>query len=256
MYNETLTYILDTGNVHDRFGNTYRLHSSISLEKGEFIWHLVRDNKPERTLEVGCAYGVSSLFICDALAHNQNNAAHVIVDPHQSTLWRGVGIYNLEKAGFTFWELIEEYSEFALPRLVANERRFDFAFIDGLHRFENVLLDFFYIDRLLEVNGIIVFDDVDTQAVNKALRYILNYPNYEVMGLFPEISLHTIKRRSLETFKRGLKLLTTFMPGRMARELFDDSVFRPHTEIGLDRGVIALRKTSSESTQWDWYEPF
>jgi hypothetical protein len=40
-------------------------------------------------------------------------------------------------------------SDEVLPRLCAQHERFDFAFIDGNHRFDYVLVDFFYIDKLL-----------------------------------------------------------------------------------------------------------
>jgi len=42
----------------------------------------------------------------------------------------------------------------------AQGERIDFAFIDGAHTFDHVLVDFFYIDRMLNVGGIVAFDDV------------------------------------------------------------------------------------------------
>ena len=42
----------------------------------------------------------------------------------------------------------------------------------------------------------------------------------------------------------------------IVRELLDDSIFRPASALGLDRGMIALQKTEPDNTRWDWYEPF
>jgi Methyltransferase domain len=67
------------------------------------------------TLEVGCAYGLSSLFICSAL-QERHGATHTIIDPYQNGY--GVGIRNLEDAGLRFFNLIENKSEFALPKLL------------------------------------------------------------------------------------------------------------------------------------------
>lgn len=68
MVNAVLANILTSGVVTDKLGNIYTLHSSISHDEGEFIWRLIRDNAIDRSIEVGCAFGVSSLYICDALS--------------------------------------------------------------------------------------------------------------------------------------------------------------------------------------------
>jgi predicted O-methyltransferase YrrM len=68
---------------------------------------------------------------------------------------------NLRRAGFE--DLITFYPEPSyrcLPRLEASQETFDFAFVDGMHTFDYVFTDFFYIDKMLPVGGVIVFDDV------------------------------------------------------------------------------------------------
>jgi predicted O-methyltransferase YrrM len=131
----------------------------------------------ERTLEVGCAYGISSLYICDAIS-KQPNPHHIMIDPLQSTRWSSVGVQNLRRAGFTFWELIEQPSALALPSLLGSGLKVQFALIDGWHTFDQVLLDFFYVDRLLEDGGIVAFDDVVMTAINRVVRYVLNHIPY------------------------------------------------------------------------------
>jgi hypothetical protein len=60
-----------------------RLHSNISEEEGSFIQGIIREARPQVSLEVGCAYGVSSLYICEALCE-VNAVKHIIIDSHQS----------------------------------------------------------------------------------------------------------------------------------------------------------------------------
>jgi hypothetical protein len=43
------------------------LDSAITPDVGEFLQDLIRQRKPTTTLEVGLAYGISGLFICEAL---------------------------------------------------------------------------------------------------------------------------------------------------------------------------------------------
>ena len=66
----------------------------------------------------------------------------------------------------------------ALPAMIQNQEIFDFAFIDGWHTFDHALVDFFYVNRLLNVQGIVVFDDVNYPQLRKLIRYISNYQNH------------------------------------------------------------------------------
>jgi hypothetical protein len=49
-------------------GEVLKMHSGISRDEGKFIYNLIQsDPRISHTLEVGCAYGPSSLNICAAL---------------------------------------------------------------------------------------------------------------------------------------------------------------------------------------------
>lgn len=129
----------------------YRM-SSISAKEGERIWECIRKNGFRRTIEIGCALGVSSLYICDATSVFLNSS-HTIIDPYETRDWGGIGVRNLEARGIDFALLIEQPSELALPGLLEKGAEFDFAFIDGWHTFDHSLVDFFYLNRLIRVGG-------------------------------------------------------------------------------------------------------
>jgi hypothetical protein len=102
-------------------GERLPLHSEISREEGDFIEAIIRsDPTIKRTIEVGCAYGLSSLRICEALK-DRTNAMHLILDPAQSSAWHSIGIANLHRAGLKCFEFLEEGSEFVLPRLAQTQ---------------------------------------------------------------------------------------------------------------------------------------
>ncbi len=71
------------------------------------------------------------------------------------------------------FRLVEQPSHLALPELFRNGERFDFVFIDGNHTFDFVLLDFFYADRMLEIGGVIGFDDLWMLAVRQVVAYVM-----------------------------------------------------------------------------------
>jgi predicted O-methyltransferase YrrM len=97
--NEVLRSILSSGSVATEDGKTRSVHSAISREEGQFLQEVIRSARPQVSLEVGWAYGVSSLYICEAL-REVNAAKHIIIDPHQHSIWEGIGLSNLSRAGY------------------------------------------------------------------------------------------------------------------------------------------------------------
>ena len=187
--NSVLKRILETGYVRSANGELVKLHSNIPPEEGEFLQKVIAEVKPKVSLEVGLAFGISALFICEALTKVQA-LRHIIIEPDD---WGGLN--NLKEAGYE--QLIELHnlpSFRALPRLEAEGRKIDFAFIDGMHTFDYVMLDFFYIDRLLRVGGVVVFDDANWESIRKVCRYIVTNRSYTV---FPSSQSDTSGKISL-----------------------------------------------------------
>src|SRR5262249_62210721 len=88
--------------------------------------------------------------------------------------------------GFTpLVEFHEQPSFRALARFEAEQRRFDFAFIDGFHTFDYALVDAFLVDRLLNVGGAVAFDDADWPSVRRVVRYVATNLAYTVHASMP-----------------------------------------------------------------------
>jgi predicted O-methyltransferase YrrM len=246
MSNAILERILATGTVEDEHGNALPLQSSnISAHEGQRISACIGRYGIERSLEVGCAYGVSSLYICDAIS-KQPNPHHVIIDPVESTYWHSVGVQNLRRAGFTFWELIEQPSALALPSLLGSGLKVQFALIDGLHTFDQVLVDFFYVDQLLEDGGIVAFDDVGMTAINRVVRYVSNYPDYRTIESVYDSALPkpSLKHRVFDFLMRRL---TSAVPSYVREEYFTDSWLRPSTKIPPGVNMVFLQKSGPDT---------
>ena len=144
---------------------------SIEREQGEALRRLATAEGASRTIEVGLALGMSALFLCRAVL--ERGGRHVAIDPYQDRSWKGAGVRTLREAGVEdMVEVIEEESQLALPRLVREGREFDFAFIDGDHRFEGVFLDLYYMTRLVRAGGLVVVDDMWMPAVRLAVAYV------------------------------------------------------------------------------------
>jgi predicted O-methyltransferase YrrM len=146
-----------------------------SAAEGEALRAWIMKEKAVTTIEIGLAYGVSTLFICEALLMNGNrDARHVALDPYQTIGFKNIGLQSLEEAGVTYMvECLTEESQIVLPRFVSEKRRFDFAFVDGSHLFDRVFLDLIYLGHLVIPGGIIFADDYQVPSVAKSISFCL-----------------------------------------------------------------------------------
>jgi predicted O-methyltransferase YrrM len=232
--------------VTGRSGAAHRLHSAIDPEEGLFLEGIVSaDPTVRRTLEVGCAFGLSSLHICKGL-YGRPGAMHTIVDPFQNSQWDGAGIRNLEEAGVDYFEWIEELSEIALPRLLERqEGSYDLVFVDGWHTLDHTLLDCFYATRLLRNGGYLVVDDIVLPPVRRALSYVAEYPCYQTFSALSGKQEPTLRLRMLRAVAGALPALRrcSLLHPDLGHRLFGDRTVR----------MLALQKMRADTRNWDWY---
>ena len=174
------------GTAHDLFP------VAIGAAEGEALAEWVVREGATRTIEVGLGYGISALFVCEALLRNGNPAArHVVVDPYQATRFANCGLQVLEEAGVA--SLVEhhaEESQIALPRFLSEGRRFELAFVDGNHRFDRVFLDLVYLGRLLRPGAIVFVDDHQLPAVARAATFCVTNLGWRLEAVSPADELH------------------------------------------------------------------
>jgi hypothetical protein len=66
-----------------------------------------------------------------------------------------------------------------LPQLLGENRRFEFIFIDGDHKYDGILLDFYYSDLLLEQGGYVMLHDTWMRSTQLVMSFIRrNKRNY------------------------------------------------------------------------------
>ena len=248
--------LLDKKILKDEDLNEIPLHSGVTKKDGEFLQKIISENKFKNTIEVGCAYGISSLYICAATSQ-YDNYSHTIIDPFQKE-WKNIGVLNLNRNNLNNFELIEKLSEIALPQLLEKNKKYDFAFIDGWHTFDHVMIDFFYINRMLEVGGVITFHDLDMPSQKKLFRYILNYPCYEFLDSVKETKISkTLNVRIKEMlFLPPLKLISKIVPKRTRYEMFSGELLKSDNELGLNGTVFAIKKIKEDNRDWRWFENF
>jgi predicted O-methyltransferase YrrM len=206
-----LNEMLSTHRTVGRSGKEFTgLGSNSTLNNLLFIQRMMQERKPHRTLEIGLAFGASTVLFCSEhqrLGHEASKQ-HTAIDPMQPfQLYDEAGVYAVERAGLSgFLDYHPEYSEFVLPQILQEGRRYDFIYIDGSHLFENVLIDAFYCAKLLSDGGLIAFDDCTDPHVAKAISFIRSNLSGSLREVLPNdirsSAARLIGKRQLITFER------------------------------------------------------
>ena len=184
-----LKKMIDTGTSVNSKGEKIKIAGTSTLNNIRIIREILREFKPIRTLEIGLAHGASALTILSTLREiSPNGFLHTAIDPHQTTVWGGSSIRVINDEGYAEnFRFYEDYSAIVLANLVKEKEKFDFAYVDGSHLFEDVFLDFYYTSILLNKDGIVLFDDCTDRHVAKVIKFInKNYSDiWEPLNIKP-----------------------------------------------------------------------
>jgi predicted O-methyltransferase YrrM len=135
-----------------------------------WIHNLCRQLKPKKTVEIGLAYGFSTIYILAAL-HENGTGSHTAIDPHQPA-YHEIGLRHPEKLNMAdAFTLIRQMSVPALVDLHRKDEHFEFIFIDGNHRFDDVLVDFILSSEVCAIGGHIILDDMWMPAIQKVAAF-------------------------------------------------------------------------------------
>lgn len=180
-----------TGAVHDLEV------AGVPQSTGLVLYDLIRTHKPTKTIETGFAFGFSTLFILQALADN-GGGTHEAIDPVEIVRWHGIGLANVRRAGWEgMFSHLDLASSLALPSHLINGDRFDFAFVDGSHLFDDTLLDAYYMDKIVNVGGLIVFDDWGWMPAVKAVTsFIETNWSYRVVSVPDASNIRVLQKVS------------------------------------------------------------
>ena len=201
-----------------------RLHSHINEAYAAALQRCVRELEPSNAIEIGMAFGTSALAILGGC-----NAHLTSIDPGQEADYTYAGRLAVEKAGFADrHRLLNEPDFEALPRLLGDGERIQFAYIDGWHTFDYVLLDFFYLDKMLDEGGVIAFNDCWMKAITRVIDFVLGHRRYEEI----DVGLNS-----------GAPSLRTQVGARL--------LGRP-----LQRQDRYFRKNAQHEPEWNFYRSF
>lgn len=190
-------------------------YSAVKKEEAKFIYDFIIENNLKSTLEIGFAFARSASHIMSA-----TQAKHIACDPFQNN-YGDMGLKNIEKLHLSEkLDFRPDFSHNVLPVLHKENRKFDFIFIDGDHKFDGILVDFYYADLLLEVNGYVLLHDTwmrSTRLVEKFIKS--NKTNYKYVST------------PLRNFSLFQKMKEDTRDGMFFKEFYTWKSILPHSMI-------------------------
>ncbi|MCC6907584.1 MAG: class I SAM-dependent methyltransferase [Phycisphaerales bacterium] len=206
-----LAKMYEAGETTAADGAPMAIHSHLPAAYAEALFRTVARFKPAVCVEIGMALGTSALAILAGL-EAAGGGKLISIDPKQKEKWRGAGCAAVERAGYgEHHELIAEPDYLALPPLLRLGLRVDFGYIDGWHTFDHALLDFWYLDRMMPVGGVVGFNDCGMAGVDKTIGFVQSHRKYEEIDAGLPVNYGRLGRtrllgRLLRGRSRGLRL--------------------------------------------------
>ena len=144
----------------------------VSPSEGRWLFELCRKTRPKGILEIGTCYGFSSLFFLAAVT--KNGAGSVTsIDPYEEAVWHGIALASVQAIGANaIFRHLAERSDRAATDLAREKASFDVIFIDGNHRFDDVLTDFYLYASLCADRGFVIFDDLWMPSIQSVASFV------------------------------------------------------------------------------------
>ena len=248
--NQLLQTIFVSNQVEDDEGNSLPLHSHTKEKQCEFIEGIIADTKPTSTLEIGLAYGISTLAILDALSKLHQPFRHNVIDPYQSA-WSNIGLSYIKKSGHsdkvTFWP---KFSDEVLPKLYYENYKIQLAYIDSTKVFDVLLVDVYFITKILELNGILILDDCGFPGIRLLVRFLSQHPSYRIYKGFNKDKFS--KKRTFAM--AATYFIADHLPFK--KQVLSNYNFAKDEVLGVDYHCIAFQKIKEDDRNWDWHRPF
>lgn len=168
---KTLT---SSGTIVGRSGRMHPVQGTSTINNLVVISNLMNEMKTTHTLEIGMAYGASTIAFCAMHSTlNLQESEHVAIDPFQLKAYDDCGVLSVQNANLDrYLKIYYEPSCYVLPQLIQQGKRYDLIYIDGSHLFEDAFLDAYFALRLLRSGGVVLLDDSSDPHVAKVISFL------------------------------------------------------------------------------------
>jgi hypothetical protein len=109
--------------------------------------------------------------------------------------------------------------------------------------------------QIINIGGIIIIDDIRYPSISKLMRYIINYPCYEMIG---HVGIEKSKKRKLYDLIDILpfRIFSKLFPRKLRYKYFSSKIINSDKELNLQSSMVAFRKISDDERSFRWFKEF
>ena len=184
--------------------------------------------------------------------YNSAEKAHLVIEP-DTTSYGTAAMYNIEKEGLSkYMDIRNDYSDKILATLFLENQRIQYAYVDTTKQFDVVLQDFYMINKILDVGGVIIFDDCGGgwPGIQRVARFINTLPHYKVLAGHGK-SNPSFRNKCFQALGFFLVKLIPYK-----KILYPTISFKSDRELVLDFNCIAFQKVTEDNRNWNWDKTF
>jgi len=180
-----------------------------------------------------------------------SKGAHIVIEP--DNYWGTAAMHNIEKEGLaSYLQVCKDYSDKILTQFFNENYRIQYAYVDTTKQFDVVLQDFYFINKILDLGGVIIMDDCggNWPGIQRVVRFINTLPHYKIIAKHNKSEISTKKRLA----RFFLSLIINLLPFK--HRFYTTIDFKTDEELGLNYNCIAFQKIDEDGRNWDWDKSF
>ncbi len=147
---------------------------SYSQDQLSALFYMAHKGDFTLTSTLGIQCGLSSVVCMAAHQLNNKNGGHVPVELRALEVNNGIAKDLLDSFGFENYQIMEHEPCIVLPQLLIQNLAADLGLVifNGSSSYDDLFVEFYFADRLVENNGLFVFNTKRSKEVKKLVKHI------------------------------------------------------------------------------------
>jgi hypothetical protein len=187
-----LTFV-QQGSIPDKDGRPVPITSgNVTTDLLAVIWCLIKTMQPHLTIETGFDFGLAAAMFLYGHQVNGHNGAHIPIaqGAYDEDALDNYGYDMLKWLRFKNYQVMHHAPALVLPQIMTNDLAagLGLVLLNGEPTFEDTILDFYYLSRLLLTGGVIVVNLSNTPQRRAAIEAVLAHrPDCQAVAVTTDI---------------------------------------------------------------------
>ncbi len=211
-----------------------------------FICNLIAQSEPKQILQVGT--DELTLRLCQANSQLSNSEL-TLVDFKKSDE-QALSHPDLSDFEQDCVERLEAPVDEALPDLCFQDRKIDFAIINLSPRFDEVLVAFYYLNKMMNPGATLIITHADNPIMRRLCRHVVRESGYDIKSsIGGEIAKASLSRMFRQRFQQVPALIRN-----QIEKVINPALLSSDEDAGIQGTTLALLKPMTSAVKTNDFE--